>query len=795
MSEAIVINLTASKLDPSSRKAWESSVKRGKLPVYKEMIAILKNQLAILERCERAKPQTKPKGSNSTTKYSSMSGVCKSHTAIVNKSEEGCALCHANHSVEHCDAFKKLNANARYGKARQFGLCFLCLKRGHRTNDCKTVRKCTACSRNHHSLLHPEEHKESQTPKGVVETTPDVKTIDKPAAKDVSPSTNCQVSCNNNEVQQQVLLATAVAYVIDASGQRHVCRALLDSGAMASFMSQHLADLLDLRKETADVPVVGVTGMRTTVKFKVRARVESCSSNYAFYQDYLIVPRVTGALPTNPVEADRWPIPQDLYLADSRFYEPNRVDLLIGAEIFFELLLQGKIKMADELPVLQESVFGWLVSGRVIESTASNVQVYHVAKDEPSDKELVKVLKRFWSVDDQKLEVLDRAEEDDCERHFVQTYQRISSGRFIVRLPFRNNVSELGETRQQAEKRLQSLQRRFIKDPELKQAYKAFIDEYVALGHARIVDDTTDADGYTYYLPHHCVLKPDSSSTKLRVVFDASAKSSTNLSLNDVMIAGPTVQPQLFDIMLRFRFVKYAFTTDVSKMYRQVKVHDGDCRYQRILWYDSQGKPIVIELTTVTYGTSAAPFLATRCLNQLAVDEQNNFPEASEKVLKCFYVDDALTGANELEEARQLQSDLISLLSKGGFDLHKWCANDAALLSDIPPERREKQVDFENHDVNEVIKTLGLLWNPVEDELVFRVQLPEKPKDGLTKRQILSEVARLFDPLGLLGPAIVIAKIVMQELWKQGFNWDDPVSGDVLNNKIGRATREHVFTG
>nr|XP_029722527.1 uncharacterized protein LOC115263370 [Aedes albopictus] len=238
--------------------------------------------------------------------------------------------------------------------------------------------------------------------------------------------------------------------------------------------------------------------MRTTVKFKVRARVESCFSNYAFCQDYLIVSRVTGALPTNPVEADRWPIPQDLYLADSRFYEPNRVDLLIGAEIFFELLLQGKIKMADELPVLQESVFGWLVSGRVIESTASNVQVYHVAKDEPSDKELVKVLKRFWSVDDQKLDILDRVEDDDCERHFVQTYQRDSSGRFIARLPFRHNVTELGETKQQAERRLQSLQRRFVRNPELKQDYEAFIDEYVALGHARIVDDAADVDSFAY---------------------------------------------------------------------------------------------------------------------------------------------------------------------------------------------------------------------------------------------------------------------------------------------------------
>lgn len=111
---------------------------------------------------------------------------------------------------------------------------------------------------------------------------------------------------------------------------------------------------------------------------------------------------MTGTLPTNPVEVDRWPISPNLNLADSRFHEPNRIDLLIGAEMFFELLLQSKIKMADELPILQESVFGWLVSGRVIEAASTTVQVCHATTDEPSDKELVNVLKRFWSVDDQE---------------------------------------------------------------------------------------------------------------------------------------------------------------------------------------------------------------------------------------------------------------------------------------------------------------------------------------------------------------------------------------------------------
>lgn len=776
LSEAIITNLTASKLDMATRKIWESSVVRDKLPEYKKMMQVLRNQQAVLERCERAKPAQKPKISNPTVRTSTP--PTKAHTATVGKNET-CALCNADHLLEKCEAFLKLDVNARYGKAKQYGLCFHCLKRGHRTAACKQTEKCSECSRNHHTLMHPDSKKEPEklkTETSAAGTSGSSATV----TKDGSTSTNCTLYCNTNETPKQVLLATAVVNVTDACGVQHKCRALLDSGAMANFMSQSFADLLNLKKKPANVPVVGVNGMETVVKFKVEAKVESRTTAYSFSLDYLVVPKVTGTLPVDKVDVERWPIPRDVALADETFNEPNRIDLLIGAEVFFELLQSGKLMMSAELPILQESVLGWLVSGRIAEAgTTGMVRVCHALATQTPEAELAGLLRQFWSVDEQEFPASSPETTDACEKHFLETHSRNESGRYVVRLPFRSNVAELGSSREQAEKRFFALERRLDKNPKLKEQYKLFIDEYISLGHARVVDDAKkDAN----YLPHHCVLKPDSSTTKLRVVFDASAKSTTGLSLNDVMLTGPTVQSTLFDIVLRFRCHKYVFTADVPKMYRQVEVHEEDRKYQMILWRDDRQQPLrTIELSTVTYGTAAAPYLATRALNQLALDEQDDFPQASKTVLSSFYVDDVLAGANNLDEAQMLQKDMIEMLARGGFQLHKWCANHPKLLEKIPVGNRSKMLNFEN-DGGEVVKTLGLLWDPVSDVFKFSVKPFKKSTERPTKRQIMSDIARLFDPLGYLGPAVMLAKLVMQRLWRDKIPWDDPVDEDVAKD-------------
>ncbi|XP_058449018.1 uncharacterized protein LOC131428978 [Malaya genurostris] len=777
LSEAMITNLTASRLDENTRKVWESSVKRKSLPSYKDMIAVLRNQQSVLERCEKAKPAQKNRYQNPMSRSENYSGSSKAHTSTVGKTDDSCLVCDENHDIESCEMFRKLNVNARYNRARQIGLCFTCLKKGHRTADCNSEKKCSMCSRTHNVLLHPEDKKSQNKDMNINEES--TKRVDIPTPT----ATTCTVSCSSSETTTQILLATAIVDVLDVNGLEHKCRVLLDSGAMANFMSQRFVDLLSLKRKSANVPVVGVNGMKTLVKFKVHAKVRSRTSNHTFCLDYLIVPKVTGTLPTARVEIQNWPIPHNLALADPYFHEPSRIDLLIGAEMFYDLLYQDKINMSVDLPVLQDSSLGWLVSGRVADlKLISTVRMCHAVSKESSKQELTEMLKRFWLIDEQSHSVLDQGEDEECERHFIQTHQRSESGRYTVRLPFRESIGELGDSKAVAEKRFTQLERRFDRNPIMKQQYKAFIDEYIALGHARIIDEKCDDESKGYFLPHHCVLKPESSTTKLRVVFDASSMSSTNLSLNDVMMTGPTVQPTLFDIVLRFRIPKYVFTADVSKMYRQVQVHKDDCKYQKILWRDDRTEPLrTIELQTVTYGTSAAPFLATRSLNQLAIDEQMNYPEASSKALKSFYVDDVLTGSDDLEEAKKLQRDLTEMLMRGGFELRKWCANNAAILDEIPVEFCEKQLDFENHDVNGVIKTLGLLWNPVDDVFVFHAKPMDDSFKSFTKRQIMSEIARLFDPLGLLAPVVVIGKLVMQQLWKEEINWDDIVSGEPLN--------------
>jgi hypothetical protein len=163
------------------------------------------------------------------------------------------------------------------------------------------------------------------------------------------------------------------------------------------------------------------------------------------------------------------------------------------------------------------------------------------------------------------------------------------------------------------------------------------------------------SDKLIFFLPHHAVFKESSTTTKTRVVFDASAKSATGISLNDILMVGPTVQQDLISLVLIFRMHMYAMTADISKIYRQIRVHPEDYNLQRILWRRSSDKPLKqYQLVTVTYGTSPASFLATRCLNQLPSEEVSLYPLAAEVTSRDMNVDDLVTGSDNLPDARRL---------------------------------------------------------------------------------------------------------------------------------------------
>ncbi|XP_055550504.1 uncharacterized protein LOC129733001 [Wyeomyia smithii] len=279
----------------------------------------------------------------------------------------------------------------------------------------------------------------------------------------------------------------------------------------------------------------------------------------------------------------------------------------------------------------------------------------------------------------------------------------------------------------------------------------AFLREYDELGHMKLTNTVKDEDPHSvFYLTHHYVLKPSSSTTRLRVVFDGSAETST---------------------------------ADVPKMYRQVAVHQTDTRYQKIITRCDSNHPLqTYDLQTVTYGLAWSPFLATMALLQLANDEEQQFPLAAAAVKKCFFIDDVLTAANTLAETIELKNQIIVLLERGCFSMHKFCSNSDALLKDVPEFMQEGIMHIQDPAVNAVIKTLGVAWRPQEDCFTFIVAENSCVEGSLlSKRMILSEIAKIFDPLGLVGQVVTAAKLIMRELWTFNLGWDQPVPTELAN--------------
>lgn len=228
----------------------------------------------------------------------------------------------------------------------------------------------------------------------------------------------------------------------------------------------------------------------------------------------------------------------------------------------------------------------------------------------------------------------------------------------------------------------------------------------------RKLSPQTEVDSISFYLPHHCVFK----SNKIRVVFDASCKTAAGLSLNDALMVGPVVQQDLISVLIRFRCFIYVFSADIIKMYRQILVDPSQICLQRILWRDESSNNVdTYELLMVTYGTSSASYLATRCLNYHTDQYATRFPIGSREVKRGFYVDDLLSGADTLHEATRLRNELIELLKLGSFELSKWASNCPVLLEGM------KDRDGELIAIHDKIESniLGIQWNQAKDIFHF----------------------------------------------------------------------------
>ncbi|XP_044014005.1 uncharacterized protein LOC122856397 [Aphidius gifuensis] len=243
---------------------------------------------------------------------------------------------------------------------------------------------------------------------------------------------------------------------------------------------------------------------------------------------------------------------------------------------------------------------------------------------------------------------------------------------YIVRNPLKDTISTLGNSYGSAHKCLQRTLRRLARDHTYKLLYDQFMKEYEDLNHMREIPENKLVNNQHYYLPHHGVIREQSTTTKLRVVFNGSSKTTSGKSINDIMLPGPNLLLNIVDVLTWIRQYPYLFSTDITKMFRQIEVHEDDWDLQRILWVDSQNNEHHYHLTTITYGTRAAPYLAVRTLLQLVQDEGHNYPLAVPSLVHGRYVDDIFGGGDTPNELEEKAYQLKALCKAGGFPLAKW---------------------------------------------------------------------------------------------------------------------------
>uniref|UniRef100_A0A6P7HGW5 Uncharacterized protein LOC114348569 n=1 Tax=Diabrotica virgifera virgifera TaxID=50390 RepID=A0A6P7HGW5_DIAVI len=330
-------------------------------------------------------------------------------------------------------------------------------------------------------------------------------------------------------------------------------------------------------------------------------------------------------------------------------------------------------------------------------------------------------IKKFWELEAVP-EVFCLAPDDaKVENMFMNTYTREHSGRFVVDLPFKEENPVFPNIRSLALSRFYSLERRLQKSPELYDQYRTFMKEFVELGHMEPV----------------------------------------------------TI---ICTILINFRLHGYVITADISKVYRQILINPTQTDYQGVLWRSNNSEPV--RINRVVYGLSCSPYLAIRCLHQLANDDGDSFPLAAEALKTGTYVDDIVSSCPSFENALALRDELIALLAKGGFELKKWSSNVPDLLKGLAvSDLAIKPLTFNDDISSKTLKVLGLEWDASSDTFAFKVQVLDS---SCTKRHLLSNLAKIFDPLGFLSPITFLIKHLIQRIWTQKIGWDDAPSKEII---------------
>ena len=765
--EAFLSSLLYAILPTRLQTPWDQATKTDKgVPPVDQLLSFIKDHAETLpatnqpaEPASKGNSNPKRKDANSNKGKNNVHVVSPAPTTQAPQKEcrWECKLCPGEkHLLYFCPKWTSFSHAQKISHIGNHKLCSNCLGPGHTTAECRSLYRCRECRQKHHSSIHQPQ----------------------------SPSVN---SISSSQQVPDALLTTAEVMLHGPNGETLQARALIDSGAGLSLITNRVAQLLNLPLAPAQLQLTVAQGKVTKpLKHKTNLQISSLH-NQSRKMPCLpaVADTVTAVIPSQPISSvTDMPHLIGLQLADTTYNVPGVIDILLGADMASLIISPNDLPRRGKTtePIAQSTIFGWTLSGpvpgftRPSDSATAYCQLPTV-QDEPTPPQeptLESLLNAILHEDEGPKAADDIKQDDEVEKHYLDNLKySAEEQRYEVALPKKQSISSLGESRPQAVARFIQTTR----SAHRKRIHKQFqegIQSYLTLGHAEEVPPEDKPPALAFWLPMHSVIKLSSTSTKLRVVFDGSAATTSGLSLNQALHVGPTIQATLSDTLLKFRTHNIALNADISKMYREIRLCPADKDLHRFVWREDPAAPLKdYRMTRVTFGVSASPFLAVRTLQQTAVDHGEDYPRATQHILESFYVDDFLGGADNPEEAIQLFHQLRAVLKKGGFDLRKWRSSSAEVLAHIPNNLQEHDPIKTSTAIHSTThsKALGLHWDSTKD--VMSPAISTATITSPTKRGLVSAIFKTYDVLGWMSPTTLQMKILIQGLWKSGKGWDD----------------------
>ena len=676
-----------------------------------------------------------------------------------------CLNCKGSHYLSKCDVFLKMSVNDRWSFVKSNRLCFSCLRKGHNLTQCNRKKNCNVdgCKKSHHETLHLKESRNHEQVNLMQPKCGGVK-----STKLLFKLLPIELRGPNNKIIQSY--------------------AFLDEGSSTTLIEETLACQLGVNTKKQSLTLQWFEGKSTDVlsmSMEVDIKGKSSQMKWCTLKARSVPNLDLPAQSINLKELQsKFHRLKNLPIAEYAHVSPQ---VLIGLDNCHLIANMKSVHLAKSV-IAANTTLGWVIYGKteanhVISSPRLSVILHSRQIEEQS---IHKVVADYFTTENfgvkpirQPLEAKDviRA------RQILKNTTRKVSGGYETGLLWKTDNVQLPDSYKMAINRLQSMEKKMKNDEKFSECYKAAMSNYISNGYARKLSpaEAKITTPHTWYLPHFAVFNVNKPG-KCRLVFDAAA-AVQGTSLNSVLLKGPDDNQCLFKILHQFREGTIGVCADIKEMFLQVRIRNADQDAQRFLWRFSPDQPVeTYVMQAMIFGATSSPCSAQHVKNMNAFTSASDQPEVIDAIVGSHYVDDMVCSFRSKEDAVRITSAVKLTHSQAGFQLRGFLSNSSHVQSRLNENKEDQPPSINMNAIDAVEKILGMYWDSRSDEFVFKLHMHKVDPEITagtrcpTKRELLCLVMSVYDPFGILANLLIYGKILLQELWRTGTNWDEPIS-------------------